>query len=172
MTEFQLVGIAALAEAARYRLDFADRAGLVVGYDFELIPMNEFITEIRHCARFARECAPVDYENSWVTRVVADFAALRDHGASPLRLNAQREREYRLVLAGNSGVRATFDITVPHRNATVDQIALSAAADAALENVAPKDRGATDLAAAVKQAVASFDWQHSEPLTLTPEPDS
>jgi len=170
VTEFQLIGIAPLNEGARYRLEFADRTGTLVGYDFELVPVNEFITEIRRDQRFARECAPVDYENSWVTRVVGDFAALRDYGVVPAELAVRRDREYRLVVAGKGGVRVTFDATVPHHNAAADQVTIRPDAEAVPREAGPADHGDTSFAAAMKQAIATFDWQHSEPLTLTPAP--
>lgn len=171
MTEFQLIGIAPLTEGARYRLEFADRAGTVVGYHVEIVPVNEFITEIRRDERFMRECAPVDYENSWIPRVVGDFAALRGHGVSPIELTVQGDREYRLVVAGKGAVRVTFDATVPHHNAAVDQVNVRPDADALPREAASADYSDTGLATAMKQAVATFDWQHSEPLTLAPAPE-
>ncbi len=171
MTEFQLIGIAPLNGGARYRLEFVDRAGTVVGYDVEIAPVNEFIAEIRRDERFVRECAPVDYENSWVPRVVGEFAALRDYGVSPAELTVRRDREYRLVVAGKGGVRVTFDATVPYHNATADQVTIRPDADAVPREAAPADRGGTSFATAMKQAIAAFDWQHSEPLTLTPAPE-
>lgn len=168
MTEFQLIGIAPLDGGARYRLEFADRTGTVVGYDVEIVPVNEFITEIRRDERFARECAPVDYENSWIPRVVGDFAALRDHGVSPAALTVRSDREYRLVVTGNGGVPVTFDATVPHHNAAADKVTIRPDADAVPREAAPADHSETSFATAVKQAIATFDWQHSEPLALTP----
>lgn len=164
MRSFQLTGIASLS-GARYRVGFADAAGTTVEYDFDVAPLNEFISEIRRSAQFERDCAPRDYENSWVNRVVADFANLRRHRVIPVSLTAVGDLEYRLVIATETGQSLTLDVAVPRHNAPADAIVVQRDAEARLRTAVSAD-GHDRLVAAVKEAVMRFDWQRSEPLTL------